>query len=51
MLAEVCPFCGHDSAFERIQRTERSIGWFWKAIYALVLGLGLLIFMSLSSPR
>lgn len=51
MLAEVCPFCGHDSAFERLQRSERTIGWFWKAVYALVLGLGCLIFMSLYGAR
>jgi hypothetical protein len=44
---ELCPFCGHDSAFERIQSTQRTIGWFWKAVYALVAATGVLILTSI----
>lgn len=44
---EQCPFCGHDSAFERLHSSERTIGWFWKSVYFLVAGVGILFLLTI----
>ena len=43
---DLCPFCGHDASFERLQKAQRSIGYFWKAVIFLFFG-GLLLMMGL----